>query len=79
MRYPTILPLLGDLRGMGETSAAINRQLHLHRCQGAHGAWCIVCGMLYNWSDRAEPINDLFAGMHMYCDISVTFSASVAG
>jgi len=31
VRYPTILPLLGDLRGMGETSAAINRQLHLHR------------------------------------------------
>jgi len=31
VRYPSIFPLMRDLKGMGESNAAINRKLHLHR------------------------------------------------
>ena len=31
VRYPTIMPLLRDLKGMAENNAAINRKLHLGR------------------------------------------------
>jgi len=31
VRYPTIFPLMRDLKGMGESNAALNRKLHLHR------------------------------------------------
>jgi len=31
VRYPTIFPLMRDLKGMGENNAAMNRKLHLHR------------------------------------------------
>jgi len=31
VRYPTIFPLLRDLKGMAENNAALNRKLHLHR------------------------------------------------
>jgi len=31
VRYPTIFPLMRDLKGMGENNAALNRKLHLHR------------------------------------------------
>jgi len=31
VRYPTIFPLMRDLKGMGESNAALNRKLHLNR------------------------------------------------
>eukprot|EP00092_Neocalanus_flemingeri_P027537 GFUD01029876.1.p1 GENE.GFUD01029876.1~~GFUD01029876.1.p1 ORF type:complete len:361 (+),score=119.82 GFUD01029876.1:37-1119(+) len=31
VRYPSIFPLMRDLKGMGENNAALNRKLHLHR------------------------------------------------
>ena len=31
VRYPSMFPLFADLKGMAESSAAINRKLHLHR------------------------------------------------
>jgi len=31
VRYPTIFPLMRDLKGMGENNAALNRKLHLQR------------------------------------------------
>jgi len=31
VRYPSIFPLMRDLKGMGENNASLNRKLHLHR------------------------------------------------
>jgi len=31
VRYPSIFPLMRDLKGMGESNAAVNRKLHMHR------------------------------------------------
>ena len=55
VRYPTIFPLIRDLKGMAENNAAVNRKLHLSRetLFAANAIYADLYGQTYEGEDNS--------------------------